>query len=270
MPEPTSCAGCCVRTGTYCDRCDLLVGLPGLHVIKVVGGAERLTVTVESPPAPVGCPECGVIATSRGRRTVVLVDAPCFGRPVRVVWRKRTWRCREPACPGRAFTEQDDRISRPRGLLTVRACWWVIGQLRAEHASVHGLARQLGTTWRTVWRSIAPLLQAMADDPSRFDGCHQPGRRRARLASRQRAQTRSAGPDRDGRSNPDRHGRVRARLLNLVPGRSAKAYADWLNARGDAFRKQLSRSRCRTAISRSVPRRLRLFNLSVGSPTPAL
>ena len=202
MPEPTSCAGCCVRTGTYCDRCDLLVGLPGLHVIKVVGGAERLTVTVESPPAPVGCPECGVIATSRGRRTVVLVDAPCFGRPVRVVWRKRTWRCREPACPGRAFTEQDDRISRPRGLLTVRACWWVIGQLRAEHASVHGLARQLGTTWRTVWRSIAPLLQAMADDPSRFDGCHQPGRRRARLASRRRAQTRSAGPDRDGRSNP--------------------------------------------------------------------
>ena len=38
MPEPTSCAGCCVRTGTYCDRCDLLVGLPGLHVIKVVDG----------------------------------------------------------------------------------------------------------------------------------------------------------------------------------------------------------------------------------------
>ncbi len=40
MPEPTSCAGCCVRTGTYCDRCDLLVGLPGLHVIKVVDGAD--------------------------------------------------------------------------------------------------------------------------------------------------------------------------------------------------------------------------------------
>jgi len=52
----------------------------------------------------------------------------------------------------------------------VRACRWAIGQLRAEHPSVHGLARQLGTTWRTVWRSIEALLQAMADDPSRFDG----------------------------------------------------------------------------------------------------
>ena len=30
--------------------------------------------------------------------------------------------------------------------------------------------RQLGTTWRTAWRSIAPLLQAMDDDPARFDG----------------------------------------------------------------------------------------------------
>ena len=37
--------------------------------------------------------------------------------------------------PVKAFTEQDERISRPRGLLTVRACWWAIGQLRAEHAS---------------------------------------------------------------------------------------------------------------------------------------
>ena len=31
-----------------------------------------------------------------------------------------------------------------------------------------GLARYLGTTWRTGWRSIEPLLQAMADDPARF------------------------------------------------------------------------------------------------------
>ena len=77
MPEPTSCAGCCVRTGTYCDRCDLLVGLPGLHVIKVVDGADRFTVTVESPPAPAGCPVCGVIATSGGR---------CRGTTSRVGW----------------------------------------------------------------------------------------------------------------------------------------------------------------------------------------
>lgn len=65
--------------------------------------------------------------------------------------------------PGKVFTEQNHQLARPRGLLTVRACWWTISQLRGEHTSVHGLARQLGTTRQTVWRSIAPLLQ-MADD----------------------------------------------------------------------------------------------------------
>ncbi|WP_369074439.1 transposase family protein, partial [Nocardioides malaquae] len=34
-----------------------------------------------------------------GRRVQVLHDAPCFGRPVRVWWRKRIWRCPEPSCP---------------------------------------------------------------------------------------------------------------------------------------------------------------------------
>ena len=35
---------------------------------------------------------------------------------------------------------------------------------------------------------------------------------------------------------PDLHGTVRARLLDLVLGRSGQAYADWLTARGDQFR----------------------------------
>jgi len=33
-----------------------------------------------------------------------------------------------------------------------------------------GLARQLGTTWKTVWNSIRPLLEALDADPTRFDG----------------------------------------------------------------------------------------------------
>jgi len=45
-----------------------------------------------------------------------------------------------------------------------------VRQLRREHASVLGLARQLGTTWKTVWRSIKPLLEVMDADPARFDG----------------------------------------------------------------------------------------------------
>ena len=136
-------------------------------------------------------------------------------------------------------TEQDERICRPRGLLTIRACWWAIGQLRAEHASVHGLARQLGTTWRTVWRSIQPLLAQLDDDPSRFDGVTSLGVDEHvwhHVSERKRGPSALTGMVDLTR---DQHGWVRARLLDLVPRRSGKAYADWLNARGEAFRKRV-------------------------------
>ena len=164
MSEPTACGDArpCPDP-RYCDRCDVLVGLPGFHVLAVTAAVDGgLRVVVESPAEPVGCPVCGVLATSHGRRDVVLVDAPCFGRPVELVWRKRTWRCPDADCSARGFTEQHAELAGSRALLTVRACWWVVGQLRREHASVAGLARMLGTTWRTVWRSIRPLLAAMA------------------------------------------------------------------------------------------------------------
>ena len=54
--------------GGYCERCDLLVGLDGLHVIGVErddGG--RLVVEVESEPTVMGCPACGVVAHGHGR-----------------------------------------------------------------------------------------------------------------------------------------------------------------------------------------------------------
>jgi len=168
MPEPTLCCRMC---GDYCDRCDLLVKLPGLHVIAVErDGRDRLVVTVESAPGPMGCRSCGVVAHGHGRVNVRLVDAPAFGRPVRIVWRKRRWLCPEPACEVISFIEQDEQVAAPRGLLTARACRWAIEQIRREHASVNGIRRQLGTGWRTVWDSIKPLLQAADDDEARFAG----------------------------------------------------------------------------------------------------
>jgi transposase len=204
-------------------------------------GAGVLRVVVESAPLPMGCRACGVIAHSRGRREVRLVDAPCFDRPVVLIWRKRTWRCSEPSCPVRVFTEQAPEVAAPRALLTTRACWWAINQIRREHASIRGLARQLGTTWNTVWTSIHPLLKAMADDPNRFAGV-------TRLGVDEHVWHHvSEKPIDDGGRGPkqltgmvdltlDANGRPRARLLDLVPGRSGKAYSDWLDERGDAFR----------------------------------
>ena len=170
MSEPTGCAVRCHSHDAYCDNCDLLVGLDGLHVVGVDRDDGGLRVTVESARQVMGCPACGVVALSHGRRTVRLVDSPCFGAPVQLLWRKRTWECVEPACPTGTFTEQDERIAKPRAMLTARACRWAVHQIRREHGSVSGVARQLGAAWKTVWCSILPILQAAAADESRFAG----------------------------------------------------------------------------------------------------
>jgi hypothetical protein len=155
---------CCVAR-CPARQLDVLVALQGLHVLEVERGPDQLRVVVESAASPMGCPACGVVAVSHGRRDVVLVDAPSFGGPVRLIWRKRSGSCPEPACAVGTFTEQDPEVAAPRALLTVRACWWAVTQLRKEHASVFGLARRLGTSWRTVWRAVRPLVQAMDADP---------------------------------------------------------------------------------------------------------
>ena len=74
------------------------------------------------------------------------------------------------------------------GRLADRAIRWATRQLRFEGATIASLARQLGTTWNTVWSHIQPVLTAVVDDPSRLAGVrvlgvdehvwHHPGRRR--------------------------------------------------------------------------------------------
>ena len=238
MADPTAhpCLPTCSCESTYCGRCDVLVGLDGFHVIDLDAGRARLRVMVESAlPGPVGCPVCGVIAHSHGRRERRLVDIPSFGRAVELIWRTRTWRCAEPRWAGGSFTEQALGLAPPRALITTRPRWWALRQLRFEGANVRALARQLGTTWPTVWSAIKPLLAAMAGDESRFAGVRELGVdehiwHHVRVKDRgPKELTGMVDLTRDGR------GRACARLLDLVPGRSGRVYLDWLRARGPVF-----------------------------------
>jgi Transposase len=94
---------------------------------------------------------------------------------------------------------------------------------------------------RTVWRSIKPLLEALAADESRFDGVTTLG------VDEHVWHHVSTKPEDQGGRGPkeltgmvdlsrDAKGKVRARLLDLVPGRTGAAYRQWLAARNDAFR----------------------------------
>jgi transposase len=237
--HPTS--GCAdARSATDpCARCDLLLGIDGVHVEHVDRRDGLLIVTVWSAVAPVGCPSCGVVAVSRGRRRRVLHDVPGATR-VQLVWRQRVWRCGDGDCAGKTFVEQVPALVARRGSITKRAISWAVGQLRREHATIEGIRRQLGTSWKTVWRAVEPELVRLAADESRFDGVTTLG---VDEHIWHHVDPRKRGPkELTGMVDltRDEHGNTRARLLDLVPGRSGKAYATWLADRGDGFRKNVT------------------------------
>ena len=238
MLHPTSGCADARSASRPCSRCDLLLGLEGVHVEHVDRREDVLVVTVSSPAGAMGCPACGVIAVGRGRRRRILHDVPGVTR-VRIVWRQRIWRCADEGCNKKTFVEQVPSLVDPRGSITKRAVAWAVGQLRREHATIEGLRRQLGASWKTVWRAVEPELVRLAADESRFVNVTTLG---VDEHVWHHVDPRKRGPkELTGMVDltRDAKGRTRARLLDLVPGRSGAVYKAWLNARGDTFRENI-------------------------------
>jgi transposase len=120
-----------------------LLGLDGFQPAsaELLGGEWQLT--VQTMATVIGCGSCGVRATPHGRRTVRVRDLPIGGRPVVLAWRKRIWRCREPACGVRTWTERAAAIC-PRAVLTERARAEACQRVGKDAHAVAAVARDLG------------------------------------------------------------------------------------------------------------------------------
>ena len=90
---------------------EVMLGLPGFRVLDAQVIDDELVINVETIPELTGCPECGVVATAHDRMSVEYRDLPAFGRPVRLVWDKRRFRCEEPECSACTWTEVSDALS---------------------------------------------------------------------------------------------------------------------------------------------------------------
>ncbi|MFC7247100.1 transposase family protein [Catellatospora aurea] len=89
------------------DATTRLLGLDGLAVIAVADGPHGPVVDlVTADERARRCPECGTAARrSKGRRVTRPRDLPVGGRPTRLRWFKRRWRCDKPGCARASFTE---------------------------------------------------------------------------------------------------------------------------------------------------------------------
>ncbi len=183
-----------------------------------------------------GCPACGVVAVGHGRRRIRLHDIPCFGRPVRLLWAKRLWRCPDEHCPTQVFSEQH-ALAGKRAILTRRAIRWATDALQRYDTSVSALAHQLGVSWRALWKGIEAEARLRINRPARLTGIDT-------LGVDEHVWTHTGFPGSGMVTGiidhtRDAHGTVHARLLDLVPGRSGKAYADWLKEQGPGFTSEI-------------------------------
>jgi transposase len=199
-----------------------LLGLDGFEVLAAELTGGEWQVTVQTTATVVGCQGCGMRAELHGRRMVRVRDLPLGGRPVVLAWRKRIWRCREPACKVRTWTEQVAAI-RPRVVLTERARAEACRRVGKDAHAVAAVARDLGVGWATVMRAVHDHGRPLVDDGARLQGVIALGLDETSFLKATRL-----APTRWVTGLVDLE---RGQLLDVVADRTRAAVGGWLHAR---------------------------------------
>jgi transposase len=153
---------------------EALLGLPGFRVLEVTETAAELVVTIETTATVMGCAGCGVRAQSQDRVRVAIRDLPCFGRPARLVWVKRRWRCREPLCDVKTWTETSEHLD-AQVVLTRRAGAEACRHVGELARPVSRVADEFGVCWWTVMNAVIEHGTPLVDDPGRIGRVRQLG-----------------------------------------------------------------------------------------------
>lgn len=207
----------------------LVVGLSGVTVLGVEeddGGPIGLL--VETVKTPRWCGACGSSAWVQDRRTVELVDLPAFGRPTRLWWRKRRFRC-AVRCGRGTWTEDDTTIAWPRFALTDRAARWVTRQVGRHGRAVSDVADELGCDWHTVNDAVMAYGAALIDDdPDRIGA--------VKALGLDETLFNKTGPWRRQSWCTSIVDVAGGGLLDVVEGRDSAGSSAWITARDEAWR----------------------------------
>ena len=210
--------------------CELLVGLPAVNVLAVTEPLDgRLEITVESKVQTPVCPECRERAWVKERPVVELVDLTCFGRPVKLLWRKHRLWCPRSWCQQGSWTHEDPRIAAPRLSVTDRAGRWATVQVGGNGRAVSDVATELGADWHAINDAVMAYGQALLDaDVGRVGTVAALGVDEVLFARLGRWRTQAWST-----SIVDV---ARGQLLDVIEGRSSVGLCDWLAGRDQRWR----------------------------------
>ncbi len=197
-----------------------LLGMDGFVVLAMDQVEGEWWLLVETTAAAMGCPDCGVQATGHGRSTVQVRDLPNGSGPVRLVWQKRRWRCSDPDCERQTFTERSELVE---GSLTRRARAEICRAVGEGGHTVAEQARRFGIGWATAMTAVRDHGRPLVEDRQRLH--------RVRTLGVDEHKMLAAGPKHHTVFATQLVDLNRGRLLDVVPGRSAKSVSTWLDLR---------------------------------------
>ena len=198
---------------------EALLGLAGFRVLEVSETPAELVVVIETIVEAEGCTGCGSRAVAHERRSTAIRDLPCFGRPARLVWRKRRWRCPEAACDRKTWSETSVHLD-AQVVLTRRAGAEACRQVGELARPVSQVAEEFGVCWWTVMNAVVEHGTPLVDDPDRIGRVRQLGVDETSFlkANRQHATVYATGL-------VDLERRV---VIDMTEGNSAKDLSGWL------------------------------------------
>jgi transposase len=185
---------------------------------------------------PGRCPGCDSVGSYRDTVERRVSDVPVAGHPMQLRVRVPRYRCTNTACAREVFCHDSDRLARAGRTTTRRCANYVLRRLILDRATVAVVARELGRSWDTVnGIAVEATTNLLITDTTRLDEVAVIG-----VDEHRWAHTRHAAGDGYVTVIVDLTavvaGTGQARLLDLVPGRSAAALASWLADRDQAFR----------------------------------
>jgi len=205
---------------------EALLGLPGFRVVAVTETEVEVVIDIETTVEVMGCAACGSRAESQDRMPVAVRDLACFGRPTRLVWNKRRWRCVEVDCNAKTWTETVEAVE-PRAAMTRRAGMEACRQVGENARPVSQLAVELGVCWWTVMAAVIEHGTPLVDDPIRVGPVAQLG---VDETSWLRANRRHATLYATGLVDLDRH-----IIIDMVEGNSADDLRRWCAGQDPAW-----------------------------------
>ena len=212
---------------------EILLGLSDVNLLGVEdlddqGSRVPLRVHIECRCERPKCPVCNGMSYSKGGSLVELIDLQSFGRPVRLIWHKRRWVCKDGNCSAPSWSDADTRIAAPRLKLTDRAARFATRVVGRDQRSVSSVARELDCDWHTISDAVIAYGTPLVEDPSRFG--------KVRALGLDETLFYRKGPYHLQQWSTSIVDVASATLLDVVPGRGGENPKEWIANQSEEWR----------------------------------